>query len=87
MSKLSNEEIQKFRDISIHRILGVQNNGRRISMRCPFHNERTPSFVLYPDNSFHCYGTCNKGGKGAIDFCINLGLSFNQSIEDLIKYL
>lgn len=87
MSKLSNEEIQMFRDISIHKILGISNNGRRITMRCPFHNEKTPSFVLYPDNSFHCYGQCNKGGSGAIDFTMCLGFSFSTSISELRPYL
>ena len=24
---------------------------------CPFHNEKTPSFTVYPEsNSFYCYG-------------------------------
>lgn len=84
--KLSQEELKEYRDISIHKILGVPNNGRRISMRCPFHSEKTPSFVLYPDNSFHCYGQCNKGGSGAIDFCVGLGLTFNQAVSELARY-
>lgn len=28
---------------------------------CPFHNEKTPSFYVYPDGHFHCYG-CGKHG-------------------------
>lgn len=83
---LTHEEIQKFRDIRIHRILGVQDNGRDIKLCCPFHSERTPSFTLYEDNHYHCFG-CNKHGFGAIDFCKDLGLSFKESLEELCNYI
>lgn len=85
-TSLTNDEIQTLREIRIHKILSVQDNGRRVSIRCPFHNERTPSFILYPDNSYHCYG-CGLGGSGAIDFCISLGYTFLDSAEELSKYI
>lgn len=84
--KLTDEEIQKIRDVRIHSIVGVCDNNRRISLRCPIHNERTASFVLYPDNSFHCFG-CNANGRGAIDFTIKLGYGFMEALEELVKYL
>ena len=40
--------------------------GSRHTALCPFHNEDTASFVIYPDNSFHCFG-CQAHGD-AIDF-------------------
>lgn len=83
---LTNEEIQKIREVSIHRILGLLDSGRRLSIRCMFHNEKSPSLVLYPDNSFHCFG-CGKNGQGAIDFCMALGFDFKKSCEELGKYL
>jgi hypothetical protein len=37
---------------------------------CPFHNEKTPSFTIYPkSNSWHCFG-CGVGGS-SIDFVMN----------------
>lgn len=29
---------------------------------CPLHNDKTPSFVVYPDGKWHCFGACNRGG-------------------------
>lgn len=84
--KLEKDEIQKFRDISIYRILGLHNNGRPTKVRCPFHNERTPSCLIRPDNSFHCFG-CGVRGRGAIDFCTKMGYSFSESLNQLIHYI
>lgn len=88
---LTKEEIQRFREISIHDILGVQNNGRRIDMSCPFpgHDDRDPSFSLYPDNSFTCYGMCNVTGGNAIDFMkmFTGKEKFVDNIVDLLPYL
>jgi len=34
----------------------------RLKARCPLHNEKTPSFILYEDGGWFCFGQCNKGG-------------------------
>lgn len=50
--------------------------------RCPFHNEKTASFRVYPDNTFHCFGCGAHGdvitfvmkmqGVGFLDACARL---------------
>jgi DNA primase len=41
----------------------LKKNGNRYKALCPFHNEKTPSFVVSPERqTFHCFG-CNKGGN------------------------
>ncbi len=40
----------------------LRRTGRNLTGLCPFHGEKTPSFVLYPENdSFYCFG-CGAGG-------------------------
>lgn len=85
-SKLNKEEIDVLRSVSIHTLLGLSNNGRMVKIKCPFHSERTASFALYPDNSYHSY-CCGKHGNNAIDFLTHLGYNFNDAIEELATYL
>ena len=41
----------------------LKRRGKTLLGLCPFHNEKTPSFNIYPENnSFYCFG-CNKGGR------------------------
>ena len=52
---------------------------------CPFHDEKTPSFHVYPDG-FHCFG-CGAHGT-AIGFLMDLeGLTFPEAVESLASTL
>lgn len=83
---MSSEDLTRLREIKIVRILNLKDDGRKKFIRCPFHNERTPSFVIFPDNGFKCFG-CGEHGQGAIDFVMKLGYSFKDAIEELKEYL
>ncbi len=59
----------------------LKKAGRNFKGCCPFHNEKTPSFVVSPDKQiFHCFG-CTAGGN-VIGFVMKYeNLSFPEAIE------
>lgn len=61
--------------------------GGRYNMCCPFHNETNPSFYVYPNNSYHCFGCCRGGDP--IEFVRELhDLGFKQALDYLnINYV
>jgi DNA primase len=56
-----------------------------MSARCPFHQEKSPSFTVSPSKQFyHCFG-CGAHGS-AMSFLIEYqGMSFVDAVEDLAK--
>lgn len=48
--------------------IAVKKAGRNFKALCPFHSEKTPSFVISPERgTWHCFGACAQGGD-AIGF-------------------
>lgn len=57
-------EIKNKNDIEsvIAPYVNLKRAGKNLKGLCPFHNEKTPSFTVYPENgSFYCFG-CQVGG-------------------------
>lgn len=58
----------------------LKKGGGRLKGRCPFHDERTPSFSVGPGAQFYCFG-CGVGGD-AFKFLMQIeGLSFPEAVE------
>ncbi len=61
----------------------LKRRGKNLVGLCPFHNEKTPSFHIYPENnSFYCFG-CNKGG-GVYQFVMGVE---NLAFPDAVRWL
>lgn len=61
----------------------LKKNGKNYSARCPFHDDRSPSFTVNPERQFYyCFG-CGATGN-AIGFLMNHDrLDFRQAVEEL----
>ncbi len=64
----------------------LKKTGSNYTARCPFHNEKSPSFNVNRNKQFyHCFG-CGAGGN-VISFLIEFNhLSFVEAIEELATF-
>jgi len=77
-SKLSIEEV-------VSEYVSLKKAGRNFKGLCPFHKEKTPSFIVSPEKGLaYCFG-CHKGGD-MFQFIEELeGVDFPQALEILGK--
>lgn len=40
----------------------LQRSGKNWKSLCPFHEEKTPSFTVFPDGKWRCFGACDRRG-------------------------
>ena len=80
------EEIKHKIDIIeyIGQYVSLKKAGRNFKGLCPFHQEKTPSFVVSPDRQiWHCFGSCGTGGD-VISFLMKWeNLTFIEALKDL----
>ncbi len=81
------QELTMKTDISdiVSTYVTLKKRGRTYVGLCPFHNEKTPSFTVYPETqSFYCFG-CGAGG-GAIEFIKRIeNLDFIDAVKSLAQ--
>ncbi len=63
-------------------VTDLKKTGRNYKACCPFHNERTPSFVVDAERqTWHCFGACSTGGD-VIEFVRRReGLDFKEALR------
>ncbi|MGN0446926.1 MAG: DNA primase [Acutalibacteraceae bacterium] len=88
MQRFSDEFLNEIRlraDIEqvISSYVNLKRRGRNLVGLCPFHNEKTPSFTVYPESqSYFCFG-CGAGGE-VINF---IRRAENLDFTEAVKYL
>lgn len=69
----------------IGRYVGAQTRGgTTYKGLCPFHNERTPSFVVFPQSgTWRCFGACGIGGDAFTFLMRRENLEFREALQQL----
>jgi DNA primase len=87
---LSEEKVSEIRDRSsilevVSDYVTLKKAGKNHRGLCPFHSEKTPSFMVNEEKQiFHCFG-CGEGGD-VFTFLMKVGhYSFPQAVEELAK--
>jgi DNA primase len=61
----------------------LKKTGANYKGLCPFHNEKTPSFIVFPDSqNFHCFG-CGKGGDMFTFYMEMENVEFRDALKEL----
>lgn len=86
MARYSEEVIQNVIESNdivdvISGYVSLKKAGNSYKGKCPFHNEKTPSFSVSPDKQlYHCFG-CGVGGN-VITFMMEIeNISFLEALE------
>ncbi len=81
------DEIQSRADIAevIGRYVPLKRAGRHLKACCPFHQERTPSFMVNPEKQvYHCFG-CGAGGNIFSFLMQHERLTFPEAVRQLAE--
>lgn len=64
----------------------LKKAGRNYKGLCPFHAEKTPSFVVFPDSGrWHCFGACGTGGDVFTFIMKQENLDFGEALKTLAQ--
>lgn len=82
-------DINKAKSVPLQHLLDndgltVVRKGGRLKTKCPFHNEKSPSFVIFPNNKYYCFG-CHAKGDTINYTQQSRGMTFTQAVNYLCQ--
>lgn len=80
------DEIRQRLDIVdlVSEYVTLKKAGRSYKGLCPFHQEKTPSFHVFPETqSWHCFGACGEGGDVFSFIQKREGVDFGEALRIL----
>ena len=90
MPRIPDGELERVKGaVSLERLcqgygIELKPQGKDLVGRCPFHEDRTPSFVVTPaKNLWHCLGACGVGGDNIQLVMRQEKVSFRHAVEKL----
>jgi len=64
----------------------LKKAGRNFKGLCPFHSEKTPSFIVFPETqNWHCFGACGTGGDVFSFIMKRENMDFREALRYLAK--
>lgn len=87
MARDAVQEVRERTDVVdlVGQYVQLKKAGRSYKGLCPFHQEKTPSFIVFPDSqNFHCFG-CGRGGDV---FSFYMGVErveFREALQELAR--
>ena len=64
--------------------VSLQRSGSSLKANCPFHQERTPSFFVFPDRqAWRCFGACAEGGDAFAFVMKHDRVDFREALQRL----
>ena len=88
MGRIPEDTLQAVRDRVdivdlVGRYVSLKKAGRSHKGLCPFHHEKTPSFVVTPERgTWHCFG-CGEGGNAFAFLMRHENLTFPEAVRSL----
>lgn len=85
-SGVTDDQIERAREYPMEDLIDgrIFKAGAKRTTHCPFHQERTPSFFIFPDNKYKCFG-CGEHGDTIAFVMKRDGVKFIQAVEALTK--
>ena len=94
MSRIPDDELERLKkevslaDLCAKYGIELKAHGQDLIGTCPFHEDRTPSFIVTPSkNLWHCLGACGCGGDNIQFIMKREGVSFRHAVQRLREEL